>query len=115
MPNLNAIKDFNDSILLNGLRDLGYSGPDYTWVKGNGIEQRLDRILFNNAWVDLFNSTTVKHGILKVSHHRSLLVNALSNPSFKKGSFKFQNMWVLHPTFLKLVENNWALPAGILV
>lgn len=105
------MKDFNDCILLNGICDIGFTGHPFTWAKGNEFEQRLDRILFNSAWIDMFQQSSVKHGILKGSDHRPLLVNAHSNSGHKVGSFKFQNMWVLHPGFLQAAQNNWTLPA----
>ena len=110
-PNLNAIADFNDFICVNGLLDFGFSGVPFTWEQSTGTKQRLDRVLFNNSWSDSFTQTTISHGMLQHSDHRPLLLKFLNSFEKPKSSFKFLNMWTLHPDFLKEIEANWNMPA----
>lgn len=75
------------------------------------MKQRLDRILFNNSWGNLFVKTIISHVMLKVSDHRPLHIETFSHLEQKASTFKFQNMWAVHPNFVKEVEKNWYMPA----
>lgn len=46
-PNINAINDFGSCIMDSGLVDVGYQGHPFTW-EWDGVQKRLDRILFNH-------------------------------------------------------------------
>ncbi|KAL4312561.1 hypothetical protein GQ457_01G003990 [Hibiscus cannabinus] len=57
-----------------GLHDLDYSGPDYTWYRGN-CSARLDRCFGNSAWFEKL-PTSVLHYLLRMkSDHRPLLLS----------------------------------------
>lgn len=79
--------------------------------KTDGLKKRLDRVLFNNSWIDCFPKNVISHGILKESGHRPILLVASKDFVLNKGFFQFQNMWTLHPFFLAEVEANWNIPA----
>lgn len=56
---LGSISGFPDSIDCCALKDLGYSRIPFTWSNKRGdefIEERLDRALANEEWLDLFPS-----------------------------------------------------------
>lgn len=111
-PDLNAMSEFNTCIMQNGLKDLGFSGPPFTWERPDGMKQRLDRILFNSAWESAFQRTVTVHGVhTKISHHRPIFIETFQSGEIRKGSFKFQNIWTLHASFLNEVEKNWGMPA----
>ncbi|KAI0498689.1 hypothetical protein KFK09_019587 [Dendrobium nobile] len=80
-PNHHSMDEFNDMIIDCSLLDIGYSGNRYTWHRGH-LWQRLDRVLFNNAWVNTFNSTNVEHLSRTLSDHSPLLINIKNNPKF---------------------------------
>ena len=56
--NQQQIKEFQDAVEFAELRDLGFTGPAYTWSNGRrGVEfiwERLDRTLANDQWRNLF-------------------------------------------------------------
>ena len=111
-PDLSAMSDFNACIMQSGLKDLGFSGPPFTWERPDGMKQRLDRILFNSSWETSFQRTVTIHGVhTKVSDHRPIFTETFLTEEFKKGPFKFQNMWLLHSSFLSEVNKNWNIPA----
>jgi len=59
-PNFHAMEDFNDMILNSNLHDIGFSGNAFTWNQGT-LWQHLDRILFNNVWINKYQNTHIEH------------------------------------------------------
>ncbi|GAA0139187.1 hypothetical protein LIER_00787 [Lithospermum erythrorhizon] len=100
-----AMEDFNDCLLNCRLEDAGYQGSSLSWTNGRA-SKRLDRVLFNQAYGDLYTAIKVKQLAKTLSDHAPLIVNSHNPPPGARGSFKFQNMWFRHPDFIKLVEEN---------
>ncbi|GAA0144868.1 hypothetical protein LIER_05197 [Lithospermum erythrorhizon] len=107
--NNRALEDFNDCLLNCRLEDAGYIGSTLSWTNGR-IAKRLDRVLHNQEFGDHFPHIIVKQLEKTISDHAPLLVKCNLNRQGGRGSFKFQKMWFNHPTFLKVVEDNWRLP-----
>ncbi|KAJ6776827.1 REVERSE TRANSCRIPTASE ZINC-BINDING DOMAIN-CONTAINING PROTEIN-RELATED-RELATED [Salix koriyanagi] len=61
-PNQGSMEEFGSCFLDCGLLDAGYEGNDFTWTNGK-VMRRLDRIVFNPEWSDMF-SLTREHPIL---------------------------------------------------
>ena len=78
---------------------------EFTW-NWNGVRQRLDRVLFNHAWVDSFAVNKVTHGVRRCSDHRPLLLELRANAEMRRGTFRFQDMWLKHPECVKSIESN---------
>ncbi|KAI0498287.1 hypothetical protein KFK09_021528 [Dendrobium nobile] len=108
-PNYHSMDDFNDMIMNCNLIDIGFTGNKFTWNRGH-IWQRLDRVLFNNAWINVFNSTKVVHLSRTLSDHSPLLINVNYNSAGFNSRFRFQNMWLSHESFINVVQNNWSAP-----
>src|SRR3954468_16052035 len=89
------VRDFNDMIAKLGLIDGGFSGQKYTWtnnrLRSHRILERIDRVLYNNEWSDLFN-TEVTHLSRHCSDHTPLLVH-IGPLSGVGSSFRFVNAW----------------------
>ncbi|KAK8604947.1 hypothetical protein V6N13_082410 [Hibiscus sabdariffa] len=64
---------FNDLVHDIGLRDMGFSGPDYTWQRGF-TQVRLDRYLCNSYWDESFPVSTIQHLLRLKSDHRPILL-----------------------------------------
>lgn len=69
------------------LIDPGSSGSIFTWCNGSCPEKRvwkrLDRVLVNHEWMNIFGSTNVNHLIRNASDHSPLVViaqNSLRQP-----------------------------------
>lgn len=98
--------------------DIGFSGSHFTWTNkpkfnqsnqtsNKLIMERLDKFCATNAWINLFQHSTVKHLPRTHSHHCPLLLN-LTKPFPKSiSSFKFEIMWLQHPEFHHLVTETW--------
>jgi hypothetical protein len=52
------MQDFRNTIEICRLYDLGFSGPKFTWSNKRYdlffMQERLDRVLANSAWIDNF-------------------------------------------------------------
>ncbi|XP_050217745.1 uncharacterized protein LOC126668598 [Mercurialis annua] len=71
------INGFRETILECGLIDIGAKGHKFTWERGRGtngwIEERLDRVLCNNDWKEMFSSAEVCNLSVSTSDHKPIL------------------------------------------
>ncbi|CAL1406506.1 unnamed protein product [Linum trigynum] len=92
----------------SGLIDVGFSGPRYTWKRGN-LFQRLDRALSNKQWLTSFPNTDVRHLERMGSDHRPILVSA--ELSVQRGRnarlFRFLAPWIAHEDFGRIMQESW--------
>lgn len=103
--------NFADAIADCQLLDPGFDGPLFTWERA-GLRQRLDRILLGEHWSDSFALTRVTHLPRISSDHGALLVHCKFSGSLPRSSFRFQNMWVSHHTFLDNIGRVWEPNTG---
>ncbi|KAL5543310.1 hypothetical protein UlMin_007094 [Ulmus minor] len=95
---------FREALNVCGLADLGYRGPKFAWnkrMKSCFVQERLDRMLGNSGWLDLFPNSLIHHLSLRGSDHRPLLVELLRADEStkiakicKRGQFHFEEAWV---------------------
>ncbi|XP_060211692.1 uncharacterized protein LOC132639246 [Lycium barbarum] len=102
---------FLQCIMECDLVDPGYSGSNFIWCNGwspdKRVWQRLDRVLVNHEWMNLFDSTSVDHLIRTGSDHSLLLTIALTNQRNHTKYFRFLDLWTEEENFYKTVENAW--------
>ncbi|KAL0912360.1 hypothetical protein M5K25_018326 [Dendrobium thyrsiflorum] len=108
-PISQAMEDFNSMIMDCKLTDIGFSGNKFTWNRGL-LWQRLDRVLFNEFWINSVVSTNIEHLSRTLSDHSPLLIRIKEKSINFSSHFRFQNMWLLHDSFMDLVQNNWLAP-----
>ncbi|PKU74940.1 hypothetical protein MA16_Dca020712 [Dendrobium catenatum] len=108
-PSHRSMNDFNNIILSCNLIDIGFVGDKFTWNRGH-LWQRLDCVLFNDAWINFFNSTNVQHLARILSDHSPLLININLRQYNAPSQFRFQNMCLLNNSFLNVSQNNWNAP-----
>ncbi|XP_060966406.1 uncharacterized protein LOC133034911 [Cannabis sativa] len=87
-------------------------GAPFTWEKGrdsdNWIEERLDKALVNNGWLNLFSQASLFNLEVSTSNHCPLLLvfqGTVSLTTFS--SFRFKNAWLREPMCKVLVESCW--------
>lgn len=89
------------------LLDLPLNGRNYTCYKADGTcKSRIDRVLVNNGWLDMWPSVSLKGLQRSVSDHCPLLLDSESQDWGPK-PFRFINAWCSHPKFREVIENTW--------
>ncbi|KAL0347780.1 UNVERIFIED_CONTAM: hypothetical protein Scaly_1794000 [Sesamum calycinum] len=112
-PTWYELKDFADCCLSLGLNDAPTTGCYFTWYsnsESNPVWCKLDRVLFNNEWLEAGLRCNVHFsppGCL--SDHSPGIVSILDPPASQPKPFRFFNMWADHQDFIATVENGWNL------
>jgi hypothetical protein len=109
------MEGFRETVDYCRFSDLGYSGLPYTWnnkqMAPNNIKVRLDRGLGDDRFLDVFDSTTVRHIQTTSSDHCGLLIQ-IKRSEWLQGSgsdrpFRYENMWRQHDSYDQLVVSGW--------
>ena len=101
-----------------GVNDLGFKGSRFTWQRGNSpatlLRERLDRILADDEWCNLFPSWEVVHLPRYRSDHSPLLLKTGINDQFRRGNklFKFEAMWLSKDECATVVQEAWSESNG---
>ncbi|KAM3322288.1 hypothetical protein P3S67_003439 [Capsicum chacoense] len=94
-----------------GLLDKGYSGSKYTWCNERKeqdiIWMRLDKMVTNEEWDELFMKTSILHLARYSSDHCPLLINISSEEVKPIKYFKFLNFWVDEDDFINIIKEQW--------
>ncbi|KAL5565008.1 hypothetical protein UlMin_028172 [Ulmus minor] len=112
------LRNFREDIEYCNLTDLGFRGPKFTWCRGNNnsnfIQKRLDRMLGNSGWSDLFPNSIVCHLRLWGSDHRPLLIEVLKDgevsslgKSLRRGRFHFEEAWADESECKETILKHW--------
>lgn len=94
------------------LIDIGFSGPRFTWSNMredlSNIQERLDRGLCNQQWLELFSDNVVSHLPRTVSDHLPLLIHPPKQRS-RPPECRFQvlSAWFSHPQFVDVFQRAW--------
>ncbi|MCH83902.1 cysteine-rich receptor-like protein kinase, partial [Trifolium medium] len=126
MGDFNAVREPNDRRGVNGvlssnmemrdfggfiedleLVDLPLLGRRFTWYHANGIAMsRIDRILVSSEWLEAWGDISVWVCSRDVSDHCPLVVK-IANNEWGPKPFRFNNNWIDHKHFKKVVEESW--------
>ena len=98
-----------------GMIDLGFSGPRYTWSNHHPlshlIQERIDRAYANADWNVLYPNASVKHLKRAHSDHNPILLSFVNVSGIQlTRSFRYQPMWLSHPSFPEIVREAWVRP-----
>ncbi|KAL8101394.1 hypothetical protein AgCh_033322 [Apium graveolens] len=100
------------------LRDLGFEGCWYTWVRGRTpetcVRERLDRVLCSSSWLALYPNIRVEHLVRYKSDHSALLVRFTlpARQKRKRTRFKFETCWLLDKSCEEVVKRAWDRTTG---
>ncbi|KAL4311976.1 hypothetical protein GQ457_01G025270 [Hibiscus cannabinus] len=99
---------FADFMFKSGLMDMGFSGPEFTWNRGD-LYQRLDRFICNSTWYSIFPASEVHHLQRIGSDHCPILLDTgNSNRMSTMRPYRFLAAWNDHPSFNELLESSWS-------
>lgn len=104
---LTAMQNFSDTLDRGGLIDLqGHDSP-FTWYnKKKGVDaifERLDRMVANTAWFEMFPLFSVKVLDFYGSDHRPLVLDlrkSACKKTFVKRRFYFEGKWLMEDSFI---------------
>ncbi|KAJ9707046.1 hypothetical protein PVL29_002163 [Vitis rotundifolia] len=103
-----SMKDFDSFIRECELLDPPLRNASFTWsnLQESPVCKRLDRFLYSNEWGQLFPQSLQEALPRRTSDHWPIVLD--TNP-FKWGPtpFRFENMWLQHPSFKENFKNWW--------
>lgn len=105
MPFINYIDDCM-------LMDAGYFANNFSWCKihkkvSSKMWERLDRLLINNEWEELFMSTTIQHLARNRFDHCPLLIQFGDSNEDHPKYFRFLDFWLEQDGFKDIVRQAW--------
>ena len=107
------MKNFTNTLNWCGLCDLGFVGPQFTWLyqtmDGGQIKERLDRTVASLAWGARFKEARVYHLSNSTSDHSPLSLHFFLKQKkwFQQKIFRFESMWLKDPKCEDIVKNAW--------
>lgn len=102
---------YRDTMNNYNLIDLGCFGSKFTWFNKrriNPIYERLDRVLANSDWIDIFPECCAKNFPRMSSDHNPVLLLLNNSPTSFAKSFRFEPMWLTEPGFNQWLSSKWA-------
>ena len=112
-PSLNVdrrMREFGSCLNDTELSDLVFNGNTFTWWNKSSsrpVAKKLDRILANDVWCDLYPSSHGVFGNLDFSDHVSCGVVLEADGVRAKRPFKFYNFLLKNEEFLNVVADIW--------
>ncbi|CAN0907190.1 Transposon TX1 uncharacterized 149 kDa protein [Linum grandiflorum] len=107
------LEPFRNLIADNHLLDLGFQGSPYTWTNcqegHNRIQSRLDRVLANSEWQNLYPNSTVFHERAIGSDHNPLRINLDFTMAEGPSPFRFDERWSSDAEGKEIIERIWDL------
>ncbi|GJR56913.1 aspartic peptidase [Tanacetum coccineum] len=107
-----AMYDFKACVNNIEVMDINSSGLHYTWNQkprgGGGILKKLDWIMGNMDFVDLYPGAYGIFQPYRISDHSLAVLKILTLTTQKSKPFKFFNFLTLKSNFLELVEAQWS-------
>ncbi|XP_062093733.1 uncharacterized protein LOC133799749 [Humulus lupulus] len=98
------------------LNELRSSGSFFTWSnkqkEGSRIFSKLDRVLINEMWLDIFPNSEARINWDTISDHCYCLIKTVQFQDSGIRPFRYYNMWATHKDFRSTVLNIWSKPTG---
>ncbi|MCH80359.1 endonuclease/exonuclease/phosphatase family protein, partial [Trifolium medium] len=99
--------EFNNFVNNMELLDLPVLGHKFTWLHPNGLSMsRIDRALVSEDWLSLWGQPSLWVLPRSVSDHCPLILRC-GNVDWGPRPFRFNNHWLQHGDFKRLVEDAW--------
>ncbi|XP_076932405.1 uncharacterized protein LOC143597921 [Bidens hawaiensis] len=106
-----SMVEFKDCIQELEILDLKFTGLQYTWnqkPKGDsGLMKKLDRIMGNQVFNDIFPGSYVEFLPYRISDHTPAILSIPLSRKFCPKPFKFSNVLTSHADFKQVVKDGW--------
>ncbi|KAL7207896.1 hypothetical protein ACSBR1_029779 [Camellia fascicularis] len=76
-------------------------------ASGDYIATKIDRVLVNEAWLDVFPASTATFFPSNISDHSPAMVTVFDEVVSSKKPFKFFDFWAKHHDFLPVISQVW--------
>lgn len=100
------------------MRAFAFDGYQFTWDRSRGspdwVEEKLHKILVNDAWMDIFGGA--RAASLEVAHRNHLPLILKSIPTIRiraRKRFKFENFWLKDSQCREVVNYSWDSSRGL--
>ncbi|XP_024963366.1 uncharacterized protein LOC112503583 [Cynara cardunculus var. scolymus] len=111
------MEEFHHCLEAVELFDISYQGCQYTWIQKpsgeRGILRKLDRILGNLAFIDIFEDASVFFEPRGISDHSPGILTIKVGRRLRNRGFKFDNFLTSHEDFLSSVVGVWVKPKKV--
>lgn len=104
---------FRDALQVCELHDLGFKGLPYTYDNKRGgrsnVRVRLDRVVADNEWRDLFPNAQVTHLVSPCSDHCPISLNLCETEvrDTRKKCLMYEICWERDPALPELIQDAW--------
>lgn len=107
--NAGEIQMFNELIMDLDLVEILFSGQRYTWsnMQLDPLLVKLNWVFSSTTWNLTFPATNIQHLSRPISDHIPFVIN-IGTKIPRAATFRFENYWVEHEDFLKVVELHWS-------
>jgi hypothetical protein len=80
------------------------------WFGNNNVQVRLDRVVADNAWMNMFAEAQVKHMVSPCSDHLPIVLNCIqeSGPRIRSNTARYELMWERDASLPERVESVWS-------
>lgn len=112
--NENQMKAFRDVLQICGLSDLGFKGLPHTYDNRregwNNVKVRLDRVIVDDSWRDIFSEAHVVHLVSPCSDHSPLLLNCKmkDTSTVRNKCLHYEILWEREADFPEVVADAWS-------
>ncbi|CAL1382259.1 unnamed protein product [Linum trigynum] len=107
-----SVEPFKRFIFYNGLMDMGYKGPQFTWNNkrrgDRNIKGRLDRGFCSPSWREFFEEAVIFHESDIGSDHQALRHEFHSPGPWNRTPFRFDERWASKEECDHIVMSAWA-------
>ncbi|KAK4383921.1 hypothetical protein Sango_3108300 [Sesamum angolense] len=105
-----SMANFHNCIRDTSLVQLPFTGCPYTWHNCSegtrSLWKRLDRMIANVAWLDVWPSSSYISALPSTSDHSPLILTGMDSIA-ERAIFRFDNYFAQQPGFLDSVESTW--------
>ena len=103
-----SMRRFDEFIKEAELRDIPLVNGKFTWLNFREVaaKSRIDRFLFSNGWEGMLKEVRQEIGLRVCLDHFPLILDT-APVSWGSTPFRFENMWLGHPTFRQECEMWW--------
>ncbi|KAK1414742.1 hypothetical protein QVD17_30493 [Tagetes erecta] len=106
-----GVKEFRECVRNIEVLDINSSGLQFTWTQkpkeGTGILKKIDRVMGNLSFINLFPNAHALFQPYRVSDHSPCILKFEVVKKKKARSFKFANFLVFKKDFKKVVALEW--------